>query len=71
MKNPAESPPISANEQPGFSANNSKNNFASNFNFKLPLFWYNILQRTAYFLRKIAFLSYVANNTKLQIAYCL
>ena len=38
-KNSVESPPISAKEQPGFSANNSKNNFTSNFNFKLPPFW--------------------------------
>ena len=39
IKNSAESPPISADEQPGFSAKNSKDNFTSNFNFKLPPFW--------------------------------
>ena len=39
IENSSESPPISADEQPGFSANNSKDNFASNFNFKLPPFW--------------------------------
>ena len=39
MENFAKSPPTFANKQPGFSAHNSKDNFTSNFNFKLPPFW--------------------------------
>ena len=46
IENSAKSPPISTNEQPGFSGQSadetfSANNdsFTSNFNFKLPPFW--------------------------------
>ena len=47
IENFAVSPPISANQQPGFSGQSddkktfpaNKDSFSSNFNFKLPPFW--------------------------------